>query len=224
MSNESDKIFEEILESRLKRGSRGAGAEPTAQAEGQFDPLLDIADLLWEAAHGAPPLEDDPTAAMLGLVPDPHCSLDPRELKRVRANAKVKPSELAGRLRGRGWKFQTRDVVRWESRSSDDVAPALIRAIADELGVDFDVLVTDAAYTEKRTLLAEVTTSPTFAQLVDRWAELRRIPVSMARSALESRLVAAVHRGDQPDEEQLLQSLAALVGALEESNGHEDGS
>jgi hypothetical protein len=30
--------------------------------------LVEIADLLWEMAHGAPPLEQDLVAVMLGLV------------------------------------------------------------------------------------------------------------------------------------------------------------
>jgi hypothetical protein len=40
---------------------------PHEQAE--VDSLLDIADLLWETSYPCPPLEDDPTAIMLGLVP-----------------------------------------------------------------------------------------------------------------------------------------------------------
>ena len=53
------------------------------EAAAEVQELLRIADLLWEEAHGAPPLEDDPVAAMLGLVPDASRSLDPRALNKV---------------------------------------------------------------------------------------------------------------------------------------------
>jgi hypothetical protein len=32
--------------------------------------LVEVADLLWLANQGAPPLEDDPVAMRLGIVPD----------------------------------------------------------------------------------------------------------------------------------------------------------
>lgn len=72
--------------------------------------LLDIADLLWEAAHGAPPLEQDPVAAMLGLVPDSAHSLNNTALKQAMQRAGLKTSDLAERLSKRGWDVANRDV------------------------------------------------------------------------------------------------------------------
>src|SRR4051794_3759552 len=65
--------------------------------------LLDVADLLWEAAHGAPPLEQDSVAAMLGLVPDSSRSLNQSALKQAIQAAGLKPSTLAQKLSDRGW-------------------------------------------------------------------------------------------------------------------------
>lgn len=224
MNDEADDAFGDALEARLRGTGIHDRSESSDIAPSELDALLDVADLLWEAAHGAPPLSSDPTAAMLGLVPDTQYVLDPGGLKRLRSNASMKPSELARRLRERGWRFQTRDVVRWESRRSEDLAPALIRAIAGELGVNPDNLASAGADGVPGVSTAGLTASSKFALLVDRWAVAQRIPISMARSALESRVIATAHRGDRPDNDQLLQSLEALVETIEESSGRNDDS
>lgn len=43
-------------------------------------------------------------------------------------------SEVAERLRERGWGFSKSDVFRWENRGAADVPPAVIQAIAETLG------------------------------------------------------------------------------------------
>lgn len=179
--------------------------------------LVDARDLVWEAAHGAPPLEDDPVAAMLGLVPDPGFQLNPGALAQVCATNGVKPTVLADRLRARGWKVEAADVFRWRTRPALEVSPALIRAIAEEVGANPDRLVSRSASSQSHHQVAEeVASTPRFRDLVARFAKAQRLSLPMAQTALQSRMLATVHRGDAPDTEQMLASLEALVRALEQ--------
>ncbi|WP_332643568.1 hypothetical protein [Aeromicrobium sp.] len=222
MNGEADDTFGEALEARLRGTEMHVRSGPSEPAPSELDSLLNVADLLWETAHGAPPIASDPTAAMLGLVPDPKYALYSRALKRLRSNAQMKPSQLASQLRERGWRLETRDVVRWESRPSADVSPALIRAIAAALGAEPDELTSSASGATIGVSLTGLTASPKFARLAARWAAIQGISIPMARSALESRVVATVHRGEWPDDDQLLQSLEVLVDSVEESRGWND--
>lgn len=188
--------------------------------------LLDVADLIWEAGHGAPPLEDDPVAAMLGLIADPHYQLSSKALTRARTSAKVKPTDLASRLKQRGWDVTASDVFRWETRATNEVSPALVRAIAEVLHTDPDRLAMDAqARTSSQPTLAHltaVTSSARFQALTKRLARLEGVTEKMAVSLLESRMLATVHRGDHPDSDQLLASLEALIRALEAGRESDD--
>lgn len=177
--------------------------------------LLDIADLLWEAAHGAPPLEQDPVAAMLGLVPDSSRSLSDSALKQAMQTAGLKPSSLAEKLTDRGWEVATRDVFNWQNRGDASVPPALIQAIAEVTGTTADKLTVDRGESPGHRALQSVTSSPAFKALAERWALLRGTTMSLGASALEARLAASVFRGNTPSEEQMLASLEALVEALE---------
>jgi transcriptional regulator with XRE-family HTH domain len=208
------KDYRDELVADLRANGAEGGSDQAGLTEEEAS-LVDVADLLWEAAHGAPPLDSDPVAAMLGLVPDPGCALDPNALRRVRKNAKLAASQLADRLTARGWDVQAKDVVRWENQSSTDVVPALIKAIAEETGTAMERLTRTEVASTETAQLTEVTESPAFQKLVERWVKLQGVPRALAVSALVSRMNATVHRGDRPDAEQLLQSLDALVTALE---------
>lgn len=177
--------------------------------------LLDIADLLWETAHGAPPLEQDPVAAMLGLVPDSSRSLSDGALKQAMQAAGLKPSSLAEKLTDRGWEVATRDVFSWQTRGDASVPPALIQAIAEVTGTTADKLTVDRGESPGHRALQSVTSSPAFKALAERWARLRGTTMSLGASALEARLAASVFRGNQPTEEQMFASLEELVTALE---------
>jgi hypothetical protein len=185
--------------------------------------LLDIADLLWEAAHGAPPLERDPVAAMLGLVPDSARSLSGAALKQALRAAGLQVSTLAQKLSDRGWDVATRDVFNWQTRDDAVVSPALIQAIAEVTGVEPGQLIVDRGESPTHRALMSVTSSTQFQALAERWARLRGTSVDLGASALESRLAASVFRGSQPDEVQMLASLEALVTALESETRSDKG-
>ena len=176
--------------------------------------LKNVADLLWEATHGAPPLREDPVAAMLGLLPDPAYALDPAKLKQARKVARLQTSDLVARLTSRGWSVNKTDLFRWENQSAADVAPALIKALAEETGTNSDLLVTKQPK-QMPSAITAVLKSPAFVGLIERWARLQDVTQSLARSELESRMLTTVYRGDNADSDQMLQSLEALVAASE---------
>lgn len=181
--------------------------------------LLEIDDLVWESAHGAPPLESDPVAAMLGLVPDASFMLDSTAFTRHCSRQNVRPTKLAERLRARGWEVGAADVFRWQNSVTSDVPPALIRAIAEVLAISSDKLVAPPAakLTALDTVAELVTATKRFGDLVQRFALAQGISPSMAHTMLRSRMLATVQRGNEPEVEQMLDSLEALVRALETS-------
>lgn len=189
--------------------------EPVDVHAAEAAELLDVADLLWEAAHGAPPLEQDPVAAMLGLVPDRAQSLNGAALRSAMQAAGLQVSMLARKLTERGWDVATRDVFNWQTRGDATVPPALIQAIAEETGTASDSLTIDRGESATHRALKSVTSSPRFRALAERWARLRGTTISLGASALESRLVASVYRGSHPDEDQMLASLETLIAAIE---------
>lgn len=194
-----------------------SGAAITDPAEAKRTASLqDTANLLWEANQGAPPLREDPTAAMLGLVPDPSYALDPDKLKQARKRVGLQLSDLVGRLQGRGWSVNRGDLFRWESQSASDVAPAMIKALAEETGTTPDQLATQQPRTVPAAIV-QVLESSFFPALVERWARVQNVSRALATSQLESRMLATVYRGDDADADQMVQSLEALVAATEDA-------
>jgi transcriptional regulator with XRE-family HTH domain len=221
--DDRDRLLAELIEKPEERKSILQGAELDERDRDDIAALVDTADLLWLSARGAPPLEDDPVAAMLGLVPDRECRLDSKALARARRRAGLTVSDVAERLRARGWEFQQGDVFRWETRSAPDVPPAVVQAIADIVGTPAENLIAASHSVSSRDHLAEVRRHPLFEQLVDRWVRVQRISRAVAIAELEGRMVATVHRGERPDTEQLLRSLDALVTSVEQADEESEG-
>jgi hypothetical protein len=139
--HDRDRLLAELIERPQERKSILQGAELDERDRDDIAALVETADLLWLSARGAPPLEDDPVAAMLRLVPDRECMLDSGALSRARKRAGLTVSDVAERLRTRGWEFQQGDVFRWETRSTPDVPPAVVQAIADIIGTQAENLI-----------------------------------------------------------------------------------
>ncbi|MDM2496019.1 helix-turn-helix domain-containing protein [Mycobacteroides abscessus] len=214
--DDRDRLIHESISNPSIRERIIHDAHLSDRERAEISAIGDTADAVWLAAHGAPPLITDPVAAMLGLVPDRECGLDVRALTQARKRAGLNVSDLAARLRDRGWNFQKNDVFRWETRSATDVSPAVIQAIAEVLDIPVDSLISVAGTSSPaEDQLASARRHPLFDQLVDRWARVQNISRAVAAAALESRMAATVHRGQRPDSEQLLRSLEALVVSVE---------
>lgn len=216
--DERDRLVAELLERPQERELILRGAELTDRERAELAGIVETADALWLAAQGAPAIEDDPVAAMLGLLPDNECRLSSAALSRVRRRARLSVSDLAARLRDRGWEFDKSDVFRWETRTATDVPPAAVQAIADSLGSPVDDLISAPSSASLPDHLDAARAHPRFEQLVVRWAQARRVSRAVAAATLESRMLATVHRGEHPDTEQLLRSLDALVASVEQAD------
>lgn len=221
-TDDRDEALANLLEARAGHVVNAKQPPLNREDQAEVQSLMEVADLLWEAGHSAPPLTSDPVAAMLGLIPDHRVSLDPKALNRARQNARLKPSELVNRLNARGWDVQARDAFQWETESASDIAPALIRAIAEEIGTDMASITTTRPADAGPTAVATATRSRAFEALVERWARVQGMSRTMAASVLESRMRTTVHRGDRPDADQLLRSLDALVTAVERGRHHDE--
>ncbi len=215
MNNEErDEVLMRLIEQPDSREEILKSCDSDADREEILE-LLRIADLTWLSAQEAPALEADPVAAMLGLVPESDCRLDSAALSRARKNARLSVSQIAERLRQRGWAFKTSDVFRWETRTAADVPPAVIQALSEILETATEKLISAQAAAEIPADLQSVRESSLFADLASRWSQAVHVSRSVATAMLESRMLATVHRGDQPDAEQLLRSLETLVTSVE---------
>lgn len=217
--NERDGLMELLLETPPGPERDRWLAELDDEARATFYRLLEIDDRVWEASQGAPPLQSDPVAAMLGLVPDSSFRLDSTAFTQLCSRHGLKPTKLADRLRARGWAVEASDVFRWQTSVASDVSPALIRAIAETIGTSPDKLVAAPAAKQGAldTVTDLVTATRRFSDLVQRFALAQQISPSMAQTLLRSRMLTTVHRGREPEVGQMLDSLEALVRALETS-------
>ena len=217
--NEFDEALETLLETPAGPERDRLLAHLNEEQRTVVARMLEVDDLVWESAHGAPPLQSDPVAAMLGLVPDASFRLDSTAFTQHCSRKNVRPTKLAERLQARGWNVDAADVFRWQSSVASDVSPALIRAIAEELTISPDKLVAPPAakLTPLDTVAELVTATKRFGDLVQRFALAQGISPSMAQTMLRTRMLATVQRGNEPEVEQMLESLEALVRALETS-------
>ena len=215
-SEDRDQELADILDARAGRSALAAGADVNRP---ELRKLLEAADLTWVSQQTAPPLTDDPVAAMLGLVPDSELELDGKALSNARKRSGLTVSALAKRLSDRGWEVTGRDIFAWESGKNLPCVPALINALAEEAGADADRLRRRSGTDPERARLAAVVGSETFKALAQRWARLQGTTIALASSALESRMLVAVHRGGAPESEVLLESLEALVDSVEGTKG-----
>ncbi|WP_157560837.1 hypothetical protein [Humibacter albus] len=217
VSESRDDEIAEILDARAGRPALASGAE-LLTAHPEIRKLVETADLAWASQQSAPPLEEDPVAAMLGLVPDPETELDGKALATARKQSGLTVSGLAAKLTVRGWKVTSKDVFAWETGRNAPQMPALIKALAEETHVDADRLRRRAGEDPERARLANVVASAAFKSLAERWASIQGTTVALASSALESRMVVAVHRGSPPEADVLIETLEAMVSAVESTD------
>jgi hypothetical protein len=217
--DERDELMELLLETPPGPERDRRLAELDDEQRAIFNRLLEIDDRVWESAQGAPPLQSDPVAAMLGLVPDPSFRLDSTAFTQLCSRYGLRPTKLAGLLRARGWEVEASDVFRWQTSVASDVSPALIRAMAEVIGTSPDKLVAAPAAKQSAldTVADLVTATKRFGDLVQRFALAQRISPNMAQTMLRTRMLTTVQRGREPEVEQMLDSLEALVRALETS-------
>lgn len=201
----------------LAQGPPDLGGLPEAEAA-QIGALFHAADLLW-LGDAAPPIEDDPVAAMLGLVPDSGLALDPKKMERARKKTHLKPSAVADRLNARGWEVTPSEVFDWQRHAHPEIPPALINAIADVLGTSPEALTSANEETVLQPAISEVLEDSRFETLAARWGQLSGMAPASARSSLKTKMLATVRRGDHLTANEWFGVLEALVEAKEKPKG-----
>jgi transcriptional regulator with XRE-family HTH domain len=98
-----------------------------------------LATTIPEQTSHEPVRHDDPVAQMLGLVPDKAIILDGRSLANAREAAGLSLDQLVELLQQRGWHVTTTSASSWEHDHATP-PPAIVDAIATELGVDANQL------------------------------------------------------------------------------------
>ncbi|GAA1292184.1 helix-turn-helix domain-containing protein [Saccharothrix xinjiangensis] len=181
------------------------------------DDLTPWLDALEAAAHappqaqktpsgGPPPVRhDDPVALMLGLVPDPNIALDGNRLSIARKKAKLNLAEFLQRLNERGWEVTIQQTFQWE-QGTTALAPALIDAIADELGVDRQALLASAAVPSERDDLFDDSRVRAF---LSQWADEAEVTVDFLRDRTAKMLATAAYRNKTSG------SVDGLLGVLQ---------
>lgn len=183
---------------------------PASVSDEEWDEVRQLAkveNLL--SIRQAPPLEQDPVAAMLGLIPDPNVVVDGSAIKRLRG--KVSVSQIAARLQASGWDVSAADVRDWQARPGVVLPPALLERLANVMGVTVEGITRRAG----SLVAADVATSPRWHSLVARFAALLNVSPGAAQPRLVGALVGARYRNESP--ESYLEAAEAYVAALENS-------
>lgn len=183
---------------------------PASASDEEWDEAMQLAkveSLL--SAQQAPPLEQDPVAAMLGLIPDPSLVVDGSAIRRLRG--KVPVSQIADRLQAYGWDVTAADVRDWQARPGVVLAPALLERLANVLGVTVERITRRAG----APVAPEVATSPRWHSLLVRFAALLNVAPEAAQPRLIGALAGARYRNQSP--ESYMEAAEAYVTALEKS-------
>lgn len=214
--HDKSELFERILDAPPRQREALINQFELSNADrAELDSLAKTADDIWLSAQGAPPLEKDRTAALLGLVPNDVAVLDGKKLTGARKKSRLNIEELANRLKNRGWQISTKDVYQWERGNTKSVPPALIEAVSQVITAPIDQLVIDPTETsDQPTPLQRLRSHPEFEKLAQQWAKFKDISISAAEIALSSRVASTVHRGDKPVLEQDIELLKELVALL----------
>jgi hypothetical protein len=220
MTFENDDLIAQLAASGRLDAAGSRVPVPLRDLPEHLRPFAQIADELQNVGRhaGAPPLEEDRAARLLGLVPSADKRLDGRQLRAQRQRCRRTVSDIANDLRQRGWEFTPADIMRWENSDAIDVPPVVIDSLATLLATSADELAMREPAV-KDDVSVQLRGSARFASLATRWARVQKVTIQEARAALESRALSTVHRGARTDVDDTLASMEALVRALEKRAG-----
>ncbi|WP_404474198.1 hypothetical protein [Microbacterium aerolatum] len=210
--NEQQKaeLLERLIENPPHRDRLLVGTETTAEEQAELLALASAADAVRVANVPVPPLEEDPIAAMLGVAPSPGLALDPAQFKAARVRSNVSVTHLRDYLVSRGWDVTGPQIASWQSRSGIELSPAMLEDIGAALSASPDAFTVRHAETTP-TLFATLRATDWFETFVEQWRHMRNVARSVAEAQLLSRAAATVHRGEEPDVDQVRELLAHLV-------------
>ena len=174
------------------------GVNPTAAAEAAA--LFKLLDATWGSYVDLPPLEADPVAIALGLVPSPApkaAGIVGARLAAARQRKGLKPSAAAKRLSDSGHPMSGKNLADLESRPVSEVDETFLTVLASILGCSVgDLTVLDDSDVDAFVAWLH---SPDFDRQVATWAEDRQYQGPDLTSAARHRLLTVRQRsgGDQ---------------------------
>lgn len=208
-------LLGQLIENPSSRDDILTAADATSDERSELLSLADAADILWVASRVAPPLDEDPIAALLGVAPAAAVTLDPSKFKAARTRANVTVSDLRTRLAARGWKVTGAEIGSWQTDRGSGIVPAMLDDISSILSVAIsDITAVRSAGTAN--LFAALRATDWFQELAEQWQEATGVVRSVAESQLLTRATATVHRGDQPDLDQIRDLLQDLVATRQD--------
>jgi hypothetical protein len=170
------------------------GIRPDTAAEASE--LFRLLDATWASDLDLPPIEEDPVALALGLVPLPDMEattwvLGPK-LSAVRRRRHLRPSDVARQLTEAGYPHNARSVVKLEETPANEVTRTFLSALIQALGCNEAELTrgTDADLDRFVAWLR----SDQFDREVAKWAAETNYVGPDLRSAARARLLSARHR------------------------------
>lgn len=187
-----------------------AGASPAEREE--LLTLAETADAAWLASRVPTPLDADPVAILLGVAPLSNVSIDPARFKAARTRSKVSVTQLRDRLVARGWGVTGPQIASWQTRVGLEVSSALLEDISTALGTTVDKLIAPSGQSAPG-LHAILRSTDWFDSLVEQWQRARGVVRSVAEEQVLARATATVHRGEEPDVDQIHTLLQQLIMA-----------
>lgn len=179
------------------RGDRPdlTGIRPDTAAE--VSQLFRLLDATWASDLDLPPIERDPVALALGLVPLPR--LEPTawvlgsKLSAVRRRRRFRPSDVASQLTQAGYSHNARSVVKLEETPATEVTRSFLSALSQALGCNEAELTRDMDDPSLDSFAAWLN-SEQFDREVAKWAAETNYVGPDLRSAARSRLLSARYR------------------------------
>lgn len=163
------------------------------------------------SARGAPPVDQDPVAALVGLVPSREVVLDGPQLKRLRGATSI--SELASQLQQYGWDVTSSEVRRWQGNEPVQLPPALVERLAHIVGTTVAQITREM---DPKVSMAVVRT-PRWDAAVTRLARLLGLGHEAAHIRLSAVVMSTAFRHESEGSQ--VEAAEAYVAQLE--NSHE---
>lgn len=208
-------LLGKLIENPPSREELLTAAGATSDESSELLSLAETADTLWVASRVPQPLDEDPIAALLGVAPASAVAMDPSRFRTARKRANVTVSRLRALLAAKGWTVTGAEIGSWQTNRGTEVIPAMLEDISSILSVavsDLTVARPDGA----GSLFATLRAASWFQELTEQWQEATGVLRSVAEAQLLTRATATVHRGDQPDLEQIHDLLEHLVATRQD--------
>jgi hypothetical protein len=190
------------------------GANPTIAAEAAE--LFELLDATWGSYVELPPLESDPVAIALGLVPPPApqaTAIAGPRLAAIRQRKGLKASDLAKQLSNSGHTMSARGIADLEGRAVSEVDGTFLTVLINALGCSFDDISAERQ-TEMQDFVAWLH-SPDFDGQVALWARDAGYEGPDLTARARSRLLTVRQRsGGEQEREQWITWLRTVLDSL----------